>query len=116
MMGHAVLFEKDTPTFVPNAIYNQAIAVGAVPADGSEPNVLQDEVVNRPPTDPEIRAGKIMAVIKEMVARNQSDEFAASGLPHPKVVTKYVGFRTDTREIQAVWQKYHENQAEAEGA
>ena len=34
--GHSVAFEKGKPTHVPPAIYQEALAIGAIPPDGAD--------------------------------------------------------------------------------
>ena len=48
--GHSVAFEKGKPTHVPPAIYQEALAIGAIPPDGADP--LVEEVIK---TDPRFK-------------------------------------------------------------
>lgn len=111
--GHVIEFKKGVKTYVPPAVYAEAIAIGAAPADGSDPAVLEDD---RPkdsaPADPGERAPLILAAIKALVERNDREDFTAAGSPAVDAVTKAVGFKVQAKEIAVVWQAYHEEKAE----
>lgn len=110
-MGYSIRFEKDVPTLVPPAIRREALAIGALPADGEEPNVLKDDNKPQEPTDPAERNEAIMKAVLEMVEQNQREDFTAAGAPKKEAVEKLVGFKVDKREVAAVWQEYHEQKA-----
>jgi len=107
-MGYSIHFEKDVPTLVPPAIRREALAIGALPADGEEPNVLKDDNKPQEPTDPAERNEAIMKAVLAMVEQNQREDFTAAGAPKKEAVEKLVGFKVDKREVAAVWQEYHE--------
>lgn len=109
--GHSVVFMKDEPTFVPNVIYQEAIAIGAQPADGTDPDVLKDEVKDNTPADPADRAPMILAAIEALIARNDREDFTAAGTPTAAAVSKEVGFKVQNKEIAPVMQQYHDNKA-----
>lgn len=109
--GHSVVFVKNKPTFVPNAIYQEAIAIGAQPADGTDPDVLKDEVKDNTPVDPAERAPLILAAIEAITARNAREDFTAAGTPTAAAVTKEVGFKVQAKEIAPVMQQYHDDKA-----
>lgn len=109
--GHSVVFVKDEPTFVPNAIYQEAIAIGAQPADGTDPDVLEDEVKDNTPADPADRAPLILAAIETLTARNDREDFTAAGTPTAAAMSKEVGFKVQAKEIAPVMQQYHDNKA-----
>ena len=106
--GHAIAFEKGKPTQVPPSCYQDAIAIGAQPEDGSDPNVLEDPQTNTPPTDPAERSPLILAAIEKIVAANQRKDFTAAGMPHTKAVERETGFDVDAREVAAIWQERSE--------
>lgn len=109
--GHMIAFKKDEPVHVPAAIYQDAIAIGAQPADGSDPDVLKDENTKVHPNDPLERNPLILAAIEKIVTGNERKDFTAAGSPTVKAVEREVGFDVDAREIAAVWQEYHDKQA-----
>lgn len=106
--GHVIAFKKGEPTHVPASCYQDAIAIGAQPEDGSEPNVLEDQKANKAPSDPAERSPLILAAIEKIVADNERKDFTAAGSPTVKAVERELGFDVDAREIAAVWQEYHE--------
>lgn len=109
--GHSIAFKKGEPTHVPAIVYQDAIAIGAQPADGSDPDVLQDEKVNKAPADPAERNPLILAAIEKIVAGNERKNFTAAGSPTVKAVERELGFDVDAREVAGVWQEYHEKKA-----
>lgn len=109
--GHAIAFKKGEPTHVPAAVYQDAIAIGAQPADGSDPNVLEDKKDSKAPVDPAERNPLILAAIEKIVAGNERKDFTAAGSPTAKAVEREVGFDVDAREVATVWQEYHEKKA-----
>lgn len=109
--GHMIAFKKGEPTHVPAAVYQDAIAIGAQPEDGSEPNVLKDEKTDKAPADPAERNPLILAAIEKIVAGNERKDFTAAGSPTVKAVERELGFDVDAREIATVWQEYHEKKA-----
>jgi len=111
LMGHTVTFKKGEPTFVPPAAYAAAIAIGAMPADGSDPNVIEDKPDSKAPADPAQRGPLILAVIEKLVAKNDRKDFTAAGSPAVKAVERELGFDVDAREVSAAWQEMHEKKA-----
>lgn len=112
-LGHSIEFVKGVPTHVPPAMYRAALEIGAMPADGESVDVLED---SKPaaPIDPAERAELIMMAIKDIVARNEREDFTAAGAPSVQAVTKAVGFKVASSEIAAQWQLHHEQvQADA---
>ena len=110
--GHVIAFKKGEPTHVPAAVYQDAIAIGAQPADGSDPNVLEDKKDSKAPADPAERNPLILAAIEKIVAGNERKDFTAAGSPTVDAVSKEVGFKVSAREIAGQWQAYHENKAQ----
>lgn len=109
--GHMIAFKKGEPTHVPAAVYQDAIAIGAQPEDGSDPNVLEDKKDSKAPADPAERNPLILAAIEKIVAGNERKDFTAAGSPTVKAVEREVGFDVDAREVATVWQEYHEKKA-----
>ena len=109
--GHVIAFEKGKPVNVPRAAYNDAIAIGAQPADGGDPDVLKDEKQDTTPQDPAERNPLILAAIVKLIDRNDREDFTAAGSPSVDAVTKEVGFKVSAKEIAGQWQEYHEKKA-----
>jgi hypothetical protein len=111
--GHSIAFKKDVPTHVPGIVYQNAIAIGAVPSDGDAPNVLPPEDDEAPPiTDADDRTKHIMGAIEKLVARNERGDFTAAGAPAVDAVFDLTGFRAQAKEIAVVWQAYRDAKAE----
>lgn len=110
--GHSIAFKKGEPTHVPASCYQDAIAIGAQPADGSDPNVIEDRKAdNKAPSDPAERNPLILAAIEKIVAGNERKDFTAAGSPTVRAVERELGFDVDAREVAAMWQEYHEKKA-----
>lgn len=110
--GHSVVFCKNIPTHVPPAIYQEALAIGAIPADGSPPVLPEPAKSTKGPIDPAERTPLILSAIERIVAENARDNFTAAGHPSPDAVTRLVGFKVGAREIAPVWQSFNERIAE----
>lgn len=110
-MGHSVAFKKDVPAHVPPVLYKAALGIGAVPADGTEPALENEQEPDSAPIDPAERADAIYAVILKMVEDNINDEFTAANAPKESAVTKRAGFKVQTKEIKPLWQRYHDEKA-----
>lgn len=111
--GHSVSFVKGEPTHVPAAVYADAIAIGAQPADGSDPDVLKDEKKTAAPNDPAERNPLILSAILKIVENNERKDFTAAGSPTVKAVERELGFDVDGREIAHMWQEYHDKKAKS---
>lgn len=111
--GHTIQFKKGEPTHVPPICRSAALAVGALPPDGSDPNILGDDDIKKAPVDPAERNKLIMTAIELLVEKNERTDFAASGSPHPKAVSREVGFNVDSKELAGVLQAYHNALEEA---
>lgn len=109
--GHSIAFVKDKPTLVPAALYQEALAIGALPENG-EIDMLDDDKKEQAPMDPAERNPLILAAIEELVERNERGDFTAAGAPTVEAIVKIVGFKVQSKEIATVWQEYHEKKAE----
>lgn len=109
--GHSFAFEKGKPVHVPPSIYQDAIAIGAQPEDGSPPDVLEKAKPNTTPADPAERNARILAAITKLVEANSRKDFTAAGSPAVKAVERELGFDVDGREVADAWQKYHDEKA-----
>ena len=109
--GHVIAFEKGKPTAVPKAAYQDALAIGAQPPDGSAPAVDDDKKKDAAPQDPNERNPLILAAIEKLIDRNDREDFTAAGSPTVDAVSKEVGFKVASKEIAGQWQEYHDKKA-----
>jgi hypothetical protein len=109
--GHSIAFEKGKPTHVPPAIYQEALAIGALPPDGEEPQIEDVVKLDNAPSDPAERAPLILAAIEKLVAENARENFTAAGSPAVGAVSEVVGFKVQAKEVATVWQQYHDKKA-----
>lgn len=114
--GHSVAFVKGKPTHVPPAVYQEALGIGAMPPDGSDPVIEEVVKTDKAPADPAERASVILSAIEKLVAENARESFTAAGVPAADAVTKLVGFKVQTKEIAPVWQMYHDKVAAEKAA
>ena len=106
--GHTIRFQKGTPTHVPKEVFADAVAIGALAEDGSDPNIIKDEVAKKV-VDSADRAPLIRKALEKIVAVNKRADFTAAGIPTEKAVEREVGFDVDKRELNEVWNQMHED-------
>lgn len=111
LLGHRVVFEKDVPTPVPPALFREAVAIGAVRADGEAPDIQDEKKDQAEPSTLEERESKIKEAIELIVADNNRDDFTAAGAPSQEAVTRIVGFKVQTKEIKPIWAAFQAAQA-----
>lgn len=111
LKGHSVEFKKGEPVNVPVALYQEVLAIGAVDADGSDPDVQSDNKNKHTPRDPAERNPLILMAIEDLVAKNDRGDFTAAGLPKAAAVSKVADFKVEVKEIEAVWNERNEKLA-----
>ena len=104
LFGHTIKFEKGAPTNVPQICVPDAIAIGAVPAEGIE-SVDPEEVVVAQLTPAERKAA-VFKAFDVMAKRGERMDFNASGLPNNKRIPALTGFEITTNERDAFWLDY----------
>lgn len=110
--GHSIQFKKGEPTHVPPAMYADAIAIGAQPADGNAPDLSEPPKRDgQGPADPAERQPLILEAIKKIVEANDRKDFTAAGSPTVKAIERELKFNVDGREVATAWQAYHEEKA-----
>lgn len=102
-LGHAIAFAKGVPTHVPPAMWADVQAAGGVPE-----SELPEEVhaPTREPSDPAAREAVIFATFEQLVLARRREDFTGNGAPHVKALEAAMGFRLDTKERDALWQKF----------
>lgn len=114
-IGHTLVFEKDVPLNVPEAMVPAVLERGGLAADGEQAKVAPSEDEIKIPEIPRgnDREKQIMSTMVAMKERNARGDFTASGLPADKVLEKLVGFKVDSKERNALWQKVLEAESVA---
>ena len=112
--GHSINFIKGEPCWVPVALVNAAIAIGAE---------CIDEVIDvlGPEKEPEVeltldeRETLLFAAFDQILARNGDpayrEDFTAQGVPNAKALAKITGFGPTSKERTDTWQKHKEAKA-----
>lgn len=114
LFGHSIEFIKGVPTTVPKIVYQDALNIGAQPAEGETLDILPPDGDNDAPTDGAERAEKIMAAMLRMFEKNERDDFTSAGAPRVDAVSKAVGWKVHAKELQIVLQDYHNKKAAGE--
>lgn len=111
LTGHSISFIENIPVAVPQAMYAEALAIGAKPVgDGDEVDLRKPDP-DAPPADIE-RPALILEAIEAIIQEDNRDEFTASGKPSVGAVSDRVGFKVSAVELNAVWQERNESNAE----
>ena len=109
--GHIVDFKKGEPTWVPPALHNDAVAIGAEPLDGVV-DVLGPEDTPKQEMAPDQREAAIMLAFEKILRENERGSFTASGMPNARALQQACGMEVSTRERQDLWQKFREAQVQ----
>jgi hypothetical protein len=110
--GHAILFEKGKPTSVPDVCIEDAVAIGAVPENPKEGDVLGEEKTAEPSLPPAERKAKVFEAFATMKLRKERSDFTASGIPNTKRLPSLLGFEITTRERDDYWREFKAQEAE----
>lgn len=109
LKGHRIVFKKDTPVYVPPVVVPEAVAIGATPSDGSEPDLgVAAEVAPGAELSPVERENKILEAIRTVVSRNTREDFNGAGQPKEAPLSVLAGFKVDTKERNLVLAKFYE--------
>ena len=111
--GHIIRFEKGKPTNVPPVCVEAAVAIGAQPVDAEDGDVLGEEVKPQPSLSPDERKAKVFAAFGTMKTRNERNDFTASGVPDARRLQPLIGFELTSKERDAYWQEFREQEQEA---
>lgn len=112
--GHAVYFNKGKKTYVPPVIVKDAVAIGAIMAEGEALDFDEPKDINLGPTDPAERQKAIFDAFERVVAHNNRDDFMASGAPSVYAVARETGWPVDARERMRLWDIYRSTRATSE--
>lgn len=109
LSGHVIRFEKGVPVYVPPTIVEQALSIGAEPVDEDGKKEIGDELQRKEEKPrPEVpagavRRGKVKEVLEGIMARNERDDFAASGRPKLTSVNSQLTFKATASEVEEIW-------------
>ena len=104
VLGLSVEFKKGVPTYVPPEVYNDVIAVGAVPEE-ELPEVDPAKASNEP-NDPTERRAAVYEAFEAITLRNSREDFAASGSPNAKVLNDALGWPLSAKERASFWAQF----------
>lgn len=112
-LGHSVEFKKGVPTYVPPALHNEVMAIGAVPEDEADLQSLvaaQDqkkEAINEP-TEPTERKAAVFAAFEKIVLGGKREDFTSGGAPHGKAITEITGWPLPSKERDQLWPEFQQ--------
>ncbi len=102
-MGHTIKFVKGELTHVPSECHDEIIAVGGVPEHEIEEDARG---ANERPENPLEAKAEAFKVFEAMKLKNDSKEFTAGGLPHPRAILQRLGWAVDAKERDALWAEF----------
>lgn len=105
--GHIVNFKKDARTWVPAALVQEALSIGAKPEEDIEKLLPQEKQEAQIVPDAK-RKEAMFAAFEKIVLRNARGDFLASGQPHPRKLLELTGFETSEKERQVMWEQYNQ--------
>jgi hypothetical protein len=112
LSGHVIRFVKGAPVHVPPAAIRECMSMGAVPVDGEVdiPDATEEKTVtiDGDALSFEDRKKAIFDAFTFLKGRNARGDFGADGRPHPKAISQKVGFTVDSKERNALWSEYLE--------
>lgn len=111
-LGHAIQFKKNEETTIPAVLLSEALSQGVVPVEDDD--LPQDQAtMDGAPVDPLQRKADLKAAVVAIKARNQRDDFGATGNPKVAAVEKFLGWRASGKEIEVAIQEINDETAEA---
>jgi hypothetical protein len=108
--GRSIEFLKGADTWVPPMLVREAVAIGAVPSDGSDANVLEEPKTSKLSTDPAVRKEAILVAFANIQGANHREDFTAAGAPHPDAIRRETGYKIDNKELNVLWHAYQDEQ------
>lgn len=108
--GHSIEFKKNVPTEVPRLLHAECLEKGILPEEGPEQgNAIVDPAGPKlAPDDAEVRYDEVLAAIKAIVKRNNSNDFTGGGHPSATAISAAVGWKVDQKEVKEIWVKVRE--------
>lgn len=110
--GHSVNFKKGERTWVPQALIQDALGIGAVPEDEKILEEVVPETPQKIAIDAEKRKQLVFEAFEKLLLRAARGDFQASGMPHPKKLEEILGFDMSQKEREALWHEYQTMKAD----
>ena len=107
-LGHSIAFIKGEPTHVPNELANECVHIGAEQLDG-ETIVTSDETI-APRKDFDELFGLMIESFKEIVMKNDPDDFTGQGIPKVAVIERMIGENLSKHQVVDAWQKFRSDE------
>jgi len=106
--GHTIAFAKGIPTYVPDVVVGDAVAVGALLVKGEyQPEDLTKQTnLNLGPQDPAERKKAIFKAFDVLSKALIRDDFTAAGTPTKYAVDRVTGFSVEARERDRLWGEF----------
>ena len=111
--GHIIGFKAGKPTNVPTICVEDVVAIGAVPVNAGDGDVLGEEEKVEQPLNAEERKAKVFEAFDTMKARGERNDFTGNGLPDNRRLPALLGFEITAKERDTYWQTYRELEQEA---
>lgn len=108
--GHVIKFEPDVPTFVPDSVVHEALAVNILPVEGAVTPDFEDSATAPPRVDIGglLRDALVLRAIDELVRENDSNNFDAGGRPKVATINALSGLALNANERAKYWDQYRE--------
>lgn len=108
--GHVIRFKADEPTYVPDYIADQALAVNILPVDGkaladydTDVGIARNDGMN-----PVLREALVLYAIADLLKENDSAHFDGGGRPKAASITERSGVQISATERNTFWDKYRD--------
>ena len=120
LIGRSIFFAKGVPTHCPREMHAEVMEKGVIPVEEADAVMVTERAAAQPkPAEPEDameRSDAIAAAIQVLVARNNTKDFSAGGVPTSAAVSAVLGWRADAAAIRPEWDKFKRALAVAEQA
>jgi hypothetical protein len=98
-LGHRIRFAKGEVTRVPDIMIEEVIAIGAERVDGKDHFAeLAKQTGKVQPMSPDARYVAVQEALKQVIDKNNRDDFTAAGNPSLKALSNIAGFKVDKNE------------------
>jgi len=103
--GRSVRFEKGVPTHVPQRMWREVQAQGAVPVE----EIIEEAVVTPPqPDEPEERKEIAFQAFDTLMKANDREAFSGAGAPTITAVEKLTNLKLSAKERDVFWDEFRQ--------